>query len=315
MKNAIGLSFLFYIASFFSLNLFAQSLCSQVFADPLKGLELQDASSGRVLVANRFFGYRDDPFLQSVIDNVQPVLQGFIIPQNVKIAIREMSGEGILPIPVLGAHFSPTYRTTFVNPRMYDVSTVEGIRHFKTVFQHEFGHYLFFENMIRHSEAWGKWWNQLSNPVRAELNGLFPMLNSGPHTMVDISSPYQELFADLVPVIASRDPSLFVKFSEYFEIKSENPETRNFEAPFFRTRWNEAEEHAMLAPARSYIWENYLHNGKNEGREAALLNDIFDILAREILIRNDDPSLHELAPEVINHRLLTAFNEGLGHYR
>ncbi len=79
----------------------------------------------------------------------------------------------------------------------------------------------------------------------------------------EILSPYNELFADVIAILFSRNShAMFeaLKYPSMSEAETKMLSYRDFSISHGLEGWKESEAHSFFAPVRNYIWEHYLKN-------------------------------------------------------
>lgn len=290
-------------------------------------------------ITNGFFSHAD-PLLQGFINKTERILKKFTVPKKIKITVANAMAAGIVPVSFGCGAFNHINRSILIHSKLYKDLSSQGREFLEGVVQHEFGHYIFLLNMGRYSTKWNTWVERMNNRFIAEMADALMVFSMGaPKEQIEISVPYQEVFADLVTVLALNKPnSMSDNLQIYFgssdgrnfrdltpeaRLKEEarlqetadNIASRGFDKSFFDMKWTQKEEHGMLGPVRVYLWETYFSKDKNKGREDEILWAVFDVMAREIVARSENSALVELPPEQVNARLLNALHAGLAAYQ
>ncbi|PIW55310.1 MAG: hypothetical protein COW16_06755, partial [Sphingomonadales bacterium CG12_big_fil_rev_8_21_14_0_65_65_10] len=86
---------------------------------------------------------------------------------------------------------------------------------------------------------------------------------------------YEELFADVLAVIVSKDPKIMSRYGN-------RDFTRIFTSEEVQ-QWNSRDSHDFLDPVRSHIYQQILSKPEFAGRENEVLRFVFDILAEETI--------------------------------
>lgn len=115
---------------------------------------------------------------------------------------------------------------------------------------------------------------------------------------------YEEVFADLLPVVMSRDPDIMAdgEFRRFSRVFSES-EINN---------WNPLDEHIMLDPVRSFLFHRYLKNRRNWQNVDRFLESVFVALASDIVQRDANDDMRSMSVPEINKRLLKKLRH-IGH--
>jgi hypothetical protein len=151
-----------------------------------------------------------------------------------------------------------------------------------------------------------------SNLTQKKLNKLYKKLVPPGY---EFSLRYQELFADLVPVMHSHDPrSLARALIE----EGQDPFGRDFTVKTSPDDVRTGKPHHYYDAVRSYLWENYLSKKENEAGYPAMIETVFGVLARDmdeqLKIRKD---VQDGKPKWVakdNERLISSLKDALRDY-
>lgn len=150
--------------------------------------------------------------------------------------------------------------------------------------EHEYGHAVFYANAGRAAENMNWDW---------------------------ASRPYQELFADFLLTVAHRDPERIAKAVAELGATERKAAARRFAGAPQAAVFTEGEEHMLFSPARTFLWETYFANGRNEGNEGEITEKVLAVLLDEISRqpRDSDP-----VPALMNVSLMNALRRALAAY-
>lgn len=121
---------------------------------------------------------------------------------------------------------------------------------------------------------------------------------------------YEELFADLLAAIHSKDPSIIRK---NLAGGSYSAADRDFISENPILGWHDRESHGKFAPARSFIGKYYLSNPDFKGKEPQLLQNLFKVIASEITYLEKHRLDAELRPSRLNARLIKKLRVRMGY--
>jgi hypothetical protein len=139
--------------------------------------------------------------------------------------------------------------------------------------------------------------------------------------IADISDPYQEVYSDLAGSLQSRD------FERYRHVMTEatkssfqkdgSPELlkqmqadRAFNQKVPLEGWNERvknlrkEDHYILNPVRSFLYENYLSKPQNMERMNEFMPKLFDSIAKEVVAQSKNSKFSYTDSEALNRSLI-----------
>lgn len=144
-----------------------------------------------------------------------------------------------------------------------------------------------------------------------KIGQTLPKIPQNIRDQIKISSPYQELFADVGAVLRFGRPDYMKYASESLNSEGEF-RSRTGGRCFLRGRetpelWNDSRlnnsVHSRLDRTRVHLWKHYLCTLPAQDRPL-FLRRLFDVLARETLAQTQDPALRRLDVESTNRRLI-----------
>jgi hypothetical protein len=121
---------------------------------------------------------------------------------------------------------------------------------------------------------------------------------------------YEELFADLLAAVHSKDPSIIRKSLAH---ESYSAMDRDFISANPILGWHDTESHGKFAPTRSFIGKYYLSNPAFEGKEPLLIQNLFKVIASEIAYLEKHRLDAELRPSRLNARLIKKLRARMGY--
>jgi len=104
----------------------------------------------------------------------------------------------------------------------------------------------------------------------------------------NLISPYTEMFADLVTVLNSNDPQAMYKAIAYPNMVERDQflaEGRDFLIAHDIESWDSKVGHVLFAPARSYLYSEYLIEGLSLEEKGRILKLVFVAMKEEIIQR------------------------------
>lgn len=126
--------------------------------------------------------------------------------------------------------------------------------------------------------------------------------------MFEIFFAYGEFFADLTTVVFRENPKAMRDAHYYEGLKTYGDYSyRDFASGKTTENWKVSNEvHNTLLPARTYIWERYLKDGKvfAEGKHSEFLKAVNDVLVKHIEERTLNEELNTLDANQRNHLLI-----------
>lgn len=192
---------------------------------------------------------------------------------------------------------------------------------------HEYGHAVLVKNLhdalpkgyvIPHLELFAKEQVLLSeqrkggpnlNQVTAELKAV-RMEIKREEWYLNQAKAYEELFADLLAAIHSKDPSIIRK---NLADESYSAADRDFISENPILGWHNRESHGKFAPTRSFIGKYYLSNPDLKGKETQLLQNLFKVIASEITYLEKHRVDAERRPSRLNARLIKKLRVRMGY--
>lgn len=121
---------------------------------------------------------------------------------------------------------------------------------------------------------------------------------------------YEELFADLLAAVHSKDPSIIRK---NLADESYSAMDRDFDSANPILGWHDNESHGKLAPTRSFIGKYYLNNPVFKDKEPLLIQNLFKVIASEITYLEKHRLDAERRPSRLNARLIKKFRARMGY--
>lgn len=298
--------------------------CRQFFSGFMGGAKKAEAQkpdaprrSSRIL----FSGGRGplENTLRAELDEIHVLLEKFSRPPSTTVYFEETDRLGHFAYDDLNIHL-PNWMATKIS------RTDQRLR--KSVIQHEYGHAIFIANFGEYSSEWKAWYDS-ANRINVNTRRFFE--TPKPYELIHLSSPYQELFADLLTVVAQNDPQAMAEplasaiiFSRAKDggasvkkVSKESANIRNFTAAGSDPDWNQPEidVHHLFSPARRHLWENYFSRERPFREQGLMMRKVFEVLATDIMARYDTPALRNLAPRELNARLIRALDEALAEYK
>lgn len=181
------------------------------------------------------------------------------------------------------------------------------------IVQHEYGHAVFIANMGFYLPEWRQWYDSLKHRTwLTVIRDIFTRRARPVHLAQVLSVPYQELFADMLAITASRDPRILHRTTRM--LGGMGTKHRSAVRGVLEASWTQEENHALFAPIRGFLWQRYLSVRENESRLGEIFAIIFQTMAEEIVARVRDQALTEMQPEIMNRRLLVALHTNLRDY-
>ncbi len=194
----------------------------------------------------------------------------------------------------LPVHFDVKNNLIYVSHSYFaDRSMADGATAYKASIQHLLGHSIFRANIARHNEAWAK----ANNP--GFFRRLIPTTKKT-QSLLDIAQPYEELFADLFPMLAFQNPDIMDFTRKY--IAANPPPASELAGRHGRD---------VFSTVRNYLWRYYFSLGKNQGKEAEILAAVFETLAEDIIERANNPLQQYMSVDDLNDHLMRKLREKL----
>ena len=163
----------------------------------------------------------------------------------------------------------------------------------QTVLSHEWGHALLEQNLAERFPAIKKQM-QLEEQQAVEFRKIF--------------YSYNELFADVVPVIYKKDGHITRDpLFSYAHSNKENEDAlmRDFTRKHKLKGWSLEGSYAMLAPTRSFLWQEYLSKPHVQKKSGLALEALIEAIGEEVNYRLHYPAI-QFTPEAVNRRLMDA---------
>jgi len=127
----------------------------------------------------------------------------------------------------------------------------------------------------------------------------------------NLISPYTEMFADLVTVLNSNDPKAMYKAIAYPNMVKRDQvlaEGRDFSIIHNLETWDSKVGHILLAPARGYLYSEFLSGELSLDKKREVLELVFVAMKEEILLRWGS----EIEDVVLSNReLINRFDQSL----
>lgn len=271
-----------------------------------------------------------EPKLRGYIDEANDVLAELSLPPHLDIDVTGGAGD----IHYLYEDFRIVLPQDFARDFTRETEAAK-----RSFLQHEYGHAVFDENLAKFSTEWQNWL------ITAQARGLFDSQSRAPRprALHELSTPYQELFADLLTVAAQNDPRAVSRPLHRFADATDPRVTmRDFEGTVFGAKWNEPEQvvgefgpvhganpieappekvrkisddHLAFAPVRAYLWESYFSRPDLADQKPALMRLVFVTIAQEVMARHGDKNLRKLSFAQASARLLRALDKSLAGYK
>lgn len=163
------------------------------------------------------------------------------------------------------------------------------------IWLHELGHVYFSHRLVEDFPAIQGFANYMKDAARLAVETSNPYTDDLPQLgskwkpefalARDIQAPYNELFADLVAVLAADDPLVMTKAMQspgMPEKAKKETAYYGFAGKYDVKKWNESNPHFFFAPARAYIGQKYLKWPLDEGRKEMMLMKLYTTCMLEI---------------------------------
>lgn len=163
------------------------------------------------------------------------------------------------------------------------------------IWLHELGHFYFNHRLVEDFPAIQGFANYMKDAARLAVETSNPYTDDLPQLgskwkpefalARDIQAPYNELFADLVAVLATDDPLIMTKAMQspgMPEKAKKETAYYGFAGKYDVKKWNESNPHFFFAPARAYIGQKYLKWPLDENRKETVLKKVYTTSLLEI---------------------------------
>ena len=132
-------------------------------------------------------------------------------------------------------------------------------------------------------------------------------------TIISITTPYHELFGDIIAALYSNDPRAMYK-AQFFAGMSEKEEKRALMRDFTEKhevdKWAVEEPHGLFAPTRYYLWKNYWPLDLTNEQKRNFVEKLYESIQKELISRFKN--LKKRDPREINLSLMKSLSESFG---
>lgn len=126
--------------------------------------------------------------------------------------------------------------------------------------------------------------------------------------------PYEEVFADLVPVLRTRNPEVIADALSSAG-QAAQASGRSFASGRPTNGVMVSENHEMLSQTRQHLWQNYISQFPNRSRDSEFLERVHRVFAQDFLDRQRGLLPHSQSPEAFNQRLIQRLDADLSDFR
>jgi len=164
----------------------------------------------------------------------------------------------------------------------------------KTLWAHEYGHSMLSINLSQELNSFKKMKEGAKNGLSEEFTGL-----------KNISTPYHELFADLVSILYMEDPRAQVKVGDFYQMIFDDLlphfSQRDFTTPFLPSGWSTFYINGVLAPTRYHIWKNFWQESMSDTYKERVVMALYRAIVNELSLGE---GLISFTQEELNLRLI-----------
>lgn len=171
-----------------------------------------------------------------------------------------------------------------------------GTKALEPIFQHEYGHKIFQKNFSKYI--------QLAHQEHTVTKWIKNIFGRRLWPFVAVADPYEELFCDVVSVLSQKDPDAIANAMSHLRIDQKSDENRSFTGSFFDAHWSNHEAHAYFSPTRKFLWHKYFSLAKNAGQEGEMIERLYRLIVRQIVIHSRSDAFHSPTPSEANAKLM-----------